>query len=90
MAERQLERFASIHRPAFRVGAAQTTQAPRTVGGPFDRMLGGAELVQNEQRLEHDRQGQLGVEAGAGVRINYAKAAEFVRLSSQPRKETDR
>ena len=48
MAERQLERFASIHRPAFRVGAAQTTQAPRTVGGPFDRMLGGAELVQNE------------------------------------------
>lgn len=27
---------------------------------------------------------------GAGVRINYAKAAEFVRRSMQPRNETDR
>ena len=27
---------------------------------------------------------------GAGVRINYAKAAEFARLSAQARNETDR
>ena len=27
---------------------------------------------------------------GAGVRINYAKAAEFARLSAQPRNESDR
>ena len=27
---------------------------------------------------------------GAGVRINFAKAAEFSRLSAQPRSESDR
>lgn len=42
-------------------------------------------------RTELERRGiEFSNGDGAGVRINYAKAAEFARLSAQARPETDR